>query len=137
MSTTDEPTDETADETADGTVTKQPPMSDEIEALREEVSRLRHDLAQAKQRIADLEARAQTTSSLPAAASDWRDARVLEALEPGDVLTLSEFRDLVESQTDIRSQEKITERVRGLAETDAFESVRGQRWRYRGPGICQ
>ncbi|MFW6435968.1 MAG: hypothetical protein ACOCY1_06255 [Halovenus sp.] len=109
---------------------------DEVAQLRDEIAYLRLELAQAKQRITELEATIDETgsaTSLPPAASDWRDARVLEALDPGDVLSLKQFRTLVESRTDIRDDEKITERVRRLAETDAFERL-DPGWRYRGAG---
>lgn len=123
MSTTNDTTDST--DPADRT--------DEIAALREEVQALRRDLARAEDRIADLEEQVGPSSSLPAAASDWRDARVFEALDAGQVIGVSTFRDVVAEATDIRDSDTITERVKSLAQGPAFEQVGSQRWRFCGP----
>jgi len=110
--------------------TEQP--TDQIEALREEIDQLHLELAKARQRITDLEERVESSSTLPPAASDWRDARVLDALEEGDYLSVTEFRDLIKSRTDVREQETVTERLKGLVKSDAFETAGTRRWRYIG-----
>lgn len=104
-----------------------PHPNDDLEALRQEVEQLR-------ERVADLEDRVQSSSTLPPAAKDYRDARVLDALEPGEIVTLRQFHQLFREHTDIRNEETLRERTKNLAESDAFENVGHRRWQYRGPG---
>lgn len=104
------------------------PVSDPAEDVREEIEALR-------ERVAELEAQVGTGSStLPPAASDYRDARVLEAIDVGDDVHLRDIRELYTDRTDIRDGETLRDRVKDLVESEAFDHVGTQRWRYLGSG---
>ncbi|WP_136690071.1 hypothetical protein [Halorhabdus amylolytica] len=118
MSSTDDPATTTIDS--------------DVEALRAEVASLHKELAEAKQRITALEDRLENGSTLPPGAADHRDARVLEAIEPGDVVQLRTLRSLYEDRTDIRDEETLRERIKDLTRRDAFELVGRQHWQYLG-----
>lgn len=110
------------------------PTHPEVEQLREEVDELRECITELVDRVATLEDSG-TRSTLPPGASDWRDARVLEDLEPGTVITTAQFRQLIRSNTDITDDNTITERMECLTSTDAFEKAHTKhnfRWRYLG-----
>ena len=78
-------------------------------ALREEIEALR-------ERVTELESHVATGSStLPPAASDYRDARVLEALDQGETVPLRK-------------------RIKTIAESEAFKKTGQQRWKYVGSG---
>jgi hypothetical protein len=100
---------------------------EEIAALRREVEYL-HD------RLDELEARlGPGPSSLPPAASDHRDARVLEALTRGETVGVKGLHTLYDERTDVRDDAVRRDRVKDLVETPAFERVDTRTWRYLGP----
>lgn len=106
-----EPTDEPTDET-----------------LRERVDRLEREVATLR---AQIEEDADTASStLPPGASDYRDARVLEALAPGDTVGPGTLQDLYRDRTDVRDRETLRERIKSLVERGPFEHASRRRWRY-------
>lgn len=103
------------------------PAVDDVEALRWELAELRD-------RVDILENQLESSSStLPPVASDYRDARVLEALDVGDVPTLSTLRTLYEERTDISDDSTLRDRVKHLVQSEAFEEAGSRRWRYLGP----
>ena len=64
-----------------------------------------------------------------------RDARILDALDPGEVVTLPELRDIVTSETDITADDTARERIKRVTDTEAFENIGRRhrpRWRYLG-----
>jgi len=102
-------------------------LEQRIAALEEEHSRLRD-------RIDELERKLDSESSaLPAAASDYRDARVLDGLQVGDEPRLSTLQTLYLGRTDIRDDETLRDRIEDLVESPAFETIGYQQWRYLGP----
>jgi hypothetical protein len=109
-----------------------------VATLRDEIADLRAELAEARQRITDLEQRVHSSPSSPAGPSgtpDWRDARILDALDPGEVVTLPELRDIVTSETDITADDTARERIKRVTDTEAFENIGPRhrpRWRYLG-----
>jgi hypothetical protein len=105
-----------------------PWQSGEIEALREELARLRD-------RVAELEERVDPSgSTLPPAARDYRDARVLEAITAGETVSARDLHALYREHTDIRSKQKRRDRVKDLVTSETFVDVGTRRWRYFGPG---
>lgn len=97
-------------------------------ALREEIEALR-------ERVAELESHVATGSStLPPAASDYRDARVLEALDQGETVPLRKLRELYLDLTDVRESDTLRKRIKTIAESEAFEKTGQQRWKYVGSG---
>lgn len=104
------------------------PVPDPVEDLRDELEALRD-------RVAELEAQVGPGgSSLPAVASDYRDARVLEAIDVGDEVHLRDLRALFLDRTDIRDDGTLRDRIKDLVESEAFDNVGTQRWEYLGPG---
>jgi hypothetical protein len=102
------------------------PLEQRVAALERENERLRD-------RIDDLEDQLSPDSpTFSPAASDYRDARVLEALDAGDKLRLSTLRSLYLERTDIQYDKTLRDRVKNLVESDAFEEIGHQRWRYIG-----
>jgi hypothetical protein len=101
-------------------------LEQRVAALESETERLRNRVAELEEQLGP------GPSTLPSAASDYRDARVLEALDVGDEPRLSTLRALYEERTDIRDRSTLRDRVEGLAESDAFDQVGYQRWRYLG-----
>jgi hypothetical protein len=104
------------------------PAADDVAALREEVARLRDRVDALEEQVGA------GTSSLPPAAKDYRDARVLKALDAGDVVPLQRLRTLYQERSDVRDADTLRDRVESLVSSDAFENIGMQRWRYHGPG---
>lgn len=103
------------------------------------VEDLRREVEQLRERVAELESQVGPGgSALPPAASDYRDARVLDPLDAGDTVHLHDLRELYRSRTDIRDDSTLRERIKDLVETEAFEQIGKQRWRYHGTGggVC-
>jgi len=103
------------------------PAADDVAALREEVARLRD-------RVDALEDQIGGSSTLPRHAKDYRDARVLAALDAGDEVHLDRIRTLYQERSDVRDADTLRDRVRDLVQTEAFTPTGRQRWRYHGPG---
>jgi hypothetical protein len=96
---------------------------------------LRAELEALRERVATLEAQVSAgPSTLPSVASDYRDARVLEALDEGDKVHLHELRELYLDRTDIRDDATLRARIKDIAQSDAFERAGTQCWRYCGSG---
>jgi hypothetical protein len=63
---------------------------------------------------------------------DRFDRRVLESLEPGEVVTLKRFRTLYNA-AGVKNGEKIKARMQALTDSDKFTQTRGiGRWKYVG-----
>jgi hypothetical protein len=109
-------------------------VDDEVVSLRREVETLRNGLRDLRDRVYELEEQMGAGgSSLPPIASDYRDARVLEALSPGETVDLQQLQDLYQQRTDIREGDTLRSRVKDLVESEGFEEEGFQRWRYLGP----
>jgi len=65
---------------------------------------------------------------------DHRDQAVLDALDEAELdrVTLSDLRHAYRSQTDVRTNRKLKERIRHLTTEGPFERVKFQVWRYTG-----
>ena len=65
---------------------------------------------------------------------DHRDQAVLDALDEAELekVSLSDLRHAYRSQTDVRTSEKLKERIRHLTKNGPFERVKFQVWRYTG-----
>lgn len=82
--------------------------------------------------VAELEAQVgPSDSTLPPEASDYRDARVLEALSPGERVRVSTLHELYDERTDIRDRDVRRSRVKDLVESAAFTRTDDRVWRYR------
>jgi len=104
--------------------------STSAEQSDEEIVELRRELAALRRRVTELEQRINSTSTLPPAASDYRDARVLDVLSRGQTLHLRQLRSIYFDLTDIRDKETVRDRIKDLVESEVFEKVGQQRWRY-------
>jgi chromosome segregation ATPase len=104
------------------------------EPLRERVARLERENAHLRERLDDLEARLDETttsaSSLPAGAKDYRDRAVLKQLDAGDVVDAAQMHSLYDEHTDIRDSDTRLDRVKHLLESDAFERTGDRYWRH-------
>jgi hypothetical protein len=100
----------------------------------DEVAELRRELAELRKRVSELESRlAHSSSTLPPAASDYGDARVLDVLESGQTVHLRDLRRLYFEHTDIRDGDTVRDRIQDLVESSAFEpAAKHQRWTYLG-----
>lgn len=111
-------------------------------ANHDDVERLRQEVRELRDRVADLEAQVDQSSSttsmerstLPPAAKDYRDARVLEAFSPGTEVNVNQLQALYRQRTDIRESDTLRKRIKRLVTGEAFETIDRGRWRYRGPG---
>lgn len=102
--------------------------ADELVAVRKEIAQLR-------QRISDLEDQmGPSESTLPPAAKDYRDARVLERLDEGEVVTLKRLQVLYQEFTDVKDRDTMRDRIEHLVQTPAFNRLAFQKWQYVGPG---
>lgn len=110
-------------------------MSTEPDATgpdRDEVAALRREVDQLRERLDELEAKVgPSDSTLSPAASDYRDARVFEALSPGERVRVSTLYELYDERTDIRDRDVRRSRVKDLVESAAFTRTDDRVWRFR------
>jgi uncharacterized coiled-coil DUF342 family protein len=106
-------------------------MSDEIsqsefEELKARVRRLETKLEEADENPTA------TKKTAHVGTVDRFDRRVLESLEPGEVVTLKRFRTLYNA-AGVKDGEKIKARLQALTDREEFNSTRGiGRWKYVG-----
>ncbi len=79
------------------------------------------DTAALEERVAELEAELGLEDSQPEPDYDSRDQAIVERLEPGETITVSELRQLYRRHTDIRSEKTLKRRMKGLVDRPEFE----------------
>ena len=92
-------------------------MSDELADLRARVEALEDELAALK---ADVESE-DTHPGGVQMFTDPRDASVVDALEPGQSVSLTRLRNLYLQRTDVRKENTLRDRVKRLTKTPLFE----------------
>lgn len=101
--------------------------------LRDRVDRLAAEVERLEERVAELEAQdgSPSSSTLPEGATDYRDARVIEALTPGETVTPRRLRDLYRDRTDIRDSDTLRDRTKALVGREPFEPTGQSTWRFK------
>lgn len=95
-------------------------------ATKEEVARLRKRVAQLEDIVEELQSAAGGESSSPSDVgfADDRDRAVLDALEPGDVVTPPKLGALYRKHTDVRNKQTTRSRVESLTASPKFERLK-------------
>ena len=78
-------------------------------------------VSELEERVAELEGETDTTTEAPE--YDARDQAIVENLEPGQQITVTELRRLYRRHTDIRSEQTLKERTKALLEQPDFDLV--------------
>jgi cell division septum initiation protein DivIVA len=98
-----------------------------------EIEQLAETIADLEARIEELEAKIDGADDGAADSTpqfdtcDHRDRAVLERLEPGSVVTISDLRGLYKQHTDISAGDTLRERLRALASRPEFKDAGSRR----------
>lgn len=103
-------------------------MSQE-EISPEEVAALRRRIEDIEDRVEELES-GSSSSVGSSGGPGHRDQAVIDQLESGDIVTVSGLKKLYRTNTDIRSERTLKNRVKSLTNRPEFDWTAPGKWRY-------
>lgn len=102
-----------------------------VEALQKQIATLRDRVDQQDEEIAELKSRLDNDES-SSSRTGGRDQAVIEQLDRGDVVSVSQLKELYRMYTDVRTERTLKNRVRSLTKRPDFEQVAHAKWTYTG-----
>lgn len=107
--------------------------SADVEELRQLVDAAHKRIDELESELEDLRGSSiEGRSATDASPFDARDSAVLDALGPGQTVTVSDLQQLYRTHTDVRAKQTLKSRIKTLTGHDRFETRSAGRWRYVG-----
>lgn len=102
---------------------------------QDEIAELRKEMAQLRQRIAELEG-TETNQNAMNSANDPREQAVIDALKrnEGSTFTVNQLKAIYRQSTDVSNDKTLKRRVKQLTERPEFQqAAQPATWRFVGP----